>query len=98
MSRDLVDRRRLVACKACDEATQEHEGFLQEMFPTVDVDLVRDVLHNVQGDSEKACNQLLVIQVTPCMFKYSGIMRAARHSMLTQLLSVLALSTHGWCC
>lgn len=43
---------------------QEQEGLLQEMFPKLDVDLVRDVLQNAQGDHEKACHQLLVIQVT----------------------------------
>lgn len=51
--------------KAGVEGAQEYEAFLREMFPTIDVDLVRDVLHNVHGNSEKACRQLLVIQVTP---------------------------------
>ena len=30
----------------------------------MDADLVRDVVENVQGNSEKACRQLLLIQVT----------------------------------
>ena len=46
---------------------EQGEGLalLQEMFCTMDAALVRDVLHNVHGDSDKACHQLLLIQVIP---------------------------------
>ena len=48
------------------EGPMEQRGglaLLQEMFCTMDAALVRDVLHNVHGDSDKACHQLLLIQV-----------------------------------
>lgn len=48
------------------EGTQDKETaleFLQGMFPTMDAGLVRDVMHSVQDDSAKACDQLLDIQV-----------------------------------
>ena len=46
---------------------EQGEGLalLQEIFSTMDAALVRDVLHNVHGDSDKACHQLLLIQVIP---------------------------------
>ena len=48
---------------AGSEGDQDGEGFLQEMFPTMDADVVRDVLQHVHNDTDKACHQLLVIQV-----------------------------------
>ena len=86
-------------CKAGNEGSQEHESFLQEMFPTVEVALVRDVLHNVQGDSEKACNQLLLIQVIECTFQvfWRNKLCAPQHGDAASELSP-PTTTYGWCC
>ena len=59
---------------AGSQEAQEQLGLLQEMFPTMDADLVRDVVDNVQGNSEKACRQLLLIQVTTSVHLHHALL------------------------
>ena len=69
------------------------------MFPTIDVDLVRDVLHNVQGNSEKACHQLLVIQVFPAYSQGPAVVVSVyKGSIMAQLLRAVCNRECGWCC
>ena len=80
--------RRECCVVAGSEGGQDSENFLQEMFPTMDAEVVRDVLQHVHNDQEKACHQLLVIQVnarltTPTGLPYCALAMFARK--VTQL-------------